>query len=189
MSRNFTISSIALAACIAAPAGAGMLTMTAEPASGADAWAAYEDFKLVLTIDCDGLSDAGSAGSFTLQGWDFQAFNAAGTLVLAANGSQTSFSASGSGPLFTANIALTGGNITTNVLDPAADFLAFSYDFTAASSLGGAIEASALLNVGALTVGTSLGGGGDLMGFYAVPAPSAVAMLGLMGMAARRRRS
>lgn len=187
MSRLLAISTIA-AACMAAPVSAGMLTMTADAASGADAWAGYDDYSLVLTIDCDDLFAAGSAGNFTLQGWDFQAFDASGTLVLAAAGTQSSFSASGSGPIFTANISLNGGTITTNDLDPAADYLAFSYDFSAATSLGDAIAASALLNVGELTLGTNLGGGGDLMGFYTVPAPSAVALVGLAGMAGRRRR-
>lgn len=187
MSRRLAISTITTA-CVAAPASAGMLTMTADAASGADAWASYQDYSLVLTIDCSDLSTAGSAGSFTLQGWDFQAFDTDGALVLAAAGTQSSFSASGSGPIFTANISLDSGTITTNDLDPAADYLAFSYDFGAATSLGDAIAASALLNVGTLSIGTNLGGGGDLMGFYSVPAPSAVALLGLVGVAARRRR-
>lgn len=189
MIRNFAIATTALTAALAAPAAAGVLTMTTSSADGADAWAGYTGYKMVLTIDSSALDTAGSAGSFTLQAWDFQAFDSSGTKVFAATGNATNFSSQGSGPLYTAHIELTSGNITTNTLSPTADFLAFSYEFINASSLGGAITDSATANKGALTLGTSQGGGGDLTGFYAVPAPSALAIVGLGGLVRRRRRN
>ena len=189
MLRNYAIASIALTAAVAAPATAGVLTMTAISADGADAWSGYTGYKMVLTITSDDLNTAGSASSFTLQGWDFQAFDATGMKVFAANGSATSFSASGSGPIFSAQIALDPGNITTNTLDPIANYVAFSYDFINASSLEMAITASAAITKGSLMLGTDLSGGGDLSGFYAVPAPSALALIGVGGLMGRRRRN
>ena len=188
MIRNNAIAFLALAAGLAAPATAGMLTMSADAASGADDWAGYQGYSMVLTIDSDDLDVAGSASAFTLQGWNFTAFDAEGTEVFAATGSETAFSAHGTGPTFSAVIALDAASITMNALDPMADYLAFSYDFTVEASLDAAINASALTARGALTLGTSLGGGGDLTGLYTVPAPSAVAVIGACGLMARRRR-
>ena len=189
MLRNYAIATLALTAAVTAPAAAGMLTMTADSASGADAWSTLSGYKMVLTITSDDLNTAGSASNFTLTGWDFQAFDATGTQVFAATGSATSFSASGTGPTFNAVIALDSGTITKNTLDPIANYVAFSYDFTIASSLEAAITASAELTKGSLMLGTDLGGGGDLSGFYAVPAPSALALIGVGGLMGRRRRN
>ena len=189
MLRNYAIATIALTAAVTAPATAGVLTMTADSASGADAWSGYEGYKMVLTITSDDLNTAGSAGSFTLQGWDFQAFDATGMLVFAATGSATTFSAQGTGPTYNAVISLDSGTITKNTLDPIANYVAFSYDFVDASSLEAAITASAAITKGSLMLGTDLGGGGDLSGFYAGPAPSALALIGVGGLIGRRRRN
>ena len=189
MLRNYAIATLALTAAFAAPAVAGMLTMTADSASGADAWSGYADYKMVLTITSDDLNTAGSANSFTLQSWNFQAFDSTGTKVFDATGSASGFSAQGTGPTFNAVISLDSGTITTNALNPTADYVAFSYDFTEESSLEAAITASAALTKGALILGTNAGGGGDLSGFYAVPAPSALALIGVGGLMGRRRRN
>ena len=190
MLRNYAIATLALTAAVTAPAAAGMLTMTAyKNASGADAWSTLSDYTMVLTITSDDLNTAGSAGSFTLTGWDFQAFDATGAQVFAANGSATSFSADGSGPTYNAVISLDSGTITKNTLNPIADYVAFSYDYTDALSLDAAITASAAASKGSLMLGTDSGGGGDLSGFYAVPAPSALALIGVGGLMGRRRRN
>lgn len=189
MLRNYAIATIALTAAFAAPATAGVLTMTTDSASGADAWSGYTNYKMVLTITSDDLNTAGSASSFTLTGWDFQAFDATGTQVFAASGSATTFSTQGTGPTYNAVISLDSGTITKNTLEPTADYVAFSYDFMNASSLEAAITASAAATSGALMLGTNLGGGGDLSGFYAVPAPSALALIGVGGLMGRRRRN
>ncbi len=189
MFRNYAIATFALTAAVTAPATAGVLTMTADSASGAGAWSGYTKYKMVLTITSDDLNTAGSASSFTLQGWDFQAFDATGMKVFAANGSATTFSSQGTGPTYNAVISLDTGTITKNTLEPTADYVAFSYDFMNASSLEAAITASAAATSGALMLGTNLGGGGDLSGFYAVPAPSALALIGVGGLMGRRRRN
>lgn len=198
MLRNYAIATIALTSAFAAPATAGVLTMTADSASGADAWSGYEGYKMVLTITSDDLNTAGSASSFTLTGWDFQAFDATGTQVFAATGSATSFSAAGSGPVFNAQIALQSGNITTNTLSPEANFVQFSYEFFGEEmTLAEAIDASAGRPVGELTLATTVAGStpgtvittGDLVGTYLVPAPSALALIGVGGLIGRRRRN
>jgi hypothetical protein len=189
MLRNYAIATLALTAAFAAPAAAGMLTMTADSPSGADAWSGYTDYKMVLTITSDDLNNAGSASSFTLQSWNFQAFDSTGTQVFAASGSATTFSAQGTGPTYNAVISLDSGTITKNTLDPIANYVAFSYDFVDASSLEAAITASAAITKGSLMLGTDLDGGGDLSGFYAVPAPSALALIGVGGLMGRRRRN
>jgi hypothetical protein len=189
MFRNYAIATIALTAAVTAPAAAGMLTMTADSASGADAWSTLSGYKMVLTITSDDLNNAGSASSFTLQSWNFQAFDSTGTKVFDATGSASGFSAQGTGPTFNAVISLDSGTITTNALNPTADYVAFSYDFTEESSLEAAITTSAALTKGALMLGTDLNGGGDLSGFYAVPAPSALALISVGGMMGRRRRN
>lgn len=198
MLRNYAIATIALTAAFAAPAAAGVLTMTAGSPTGWDDWSGYTGYKMVLTITSDDLNTAGSASSFTLQGWDFQAFDASGTQVFAATGSATTFSAAGSGPVFNAQIALQSGNITTNALSPEANFLQFSYEFFGEEmTLAEAIAASAGRPVGELTLATTVAGStpgtvvttGDLVGTYAVPAPSALALIGVGGLVGRRRRS
>ena len=189
MLRNYAIATIALTAAFAAPATAGMLTMTADSASGAGDWSGYTGYKMVLTITSDDLNTAGSASSFTLRGWDFQAFDATGMQVFAATGSATTFSAKGNGPTYNAVISLDSGTITKNTLDPIANYVAFSYDFIDEFSLEAAITASAAITKGSLTLGTDLGGGGDLSGFYAVPTPSALALIGVGGLVGRRRRN
>lgn len=189
MLRNYAIATLALTAAFAAPAAAGMLTMTADSASGADAWSGYTNYKMVLTITSNDLNATGSASSFTLQSWNFQAFDSTGTKVFDATGSASSFSSQGTGPTFNAVISLNSGAITTNALNPTADYVAFSYDFIEESSLEAAITASAALTKGALVLGTNAGVGGDLSGFYAVPAPSALALIGVGGLMGRRRRN
>ena len=198
MLRNYAIATLALTAAFAAPAAAGMLTMTADSASGADDWSTLSGYKLVLTITSDDLNTVGSASSFTLTGWDFQAFDGSGTQVFAATGSATTFSAADSGPVFNAQIALQSGNITTNTLSPRANFLQFSYEFFGEEmTLAQAIDASAGRAVGELTLATTVAGSppgtvittGDLVGTYAVPAPSALALIGVGGLMGRRRRN
>ena len=189
MIRHCAIATIALTASIAAPAAAGMLTMTVDSTDGWDAWSGYTRCKMVLTIESSDLDTAGSAaGRFTLQAWDFKAFDSNDVQVFAATGSASAFSMQGAGPVYKAQIELQSGNITTN-LSPAANYLAFSYEFTASATLAKAITDSATLNRGALSLGTNLGGGGDLSGLYAVPAPSALALLGVGGLMGRRRRN
>ena len=187
MLRNYAIATLALTAAFAAPAAAGMLTMTST-AYGADAWAGYTGYKMVLTIDSNDLNTSGSAGSFTLQSWNFRAYDKLGTKVLEATGGPATFTAGSGTTTFLAVIAL-NGTIDPNDFEPKADYVAFSYEFTGSATLAEAITASATLNRGALSLGTNLGGGGDLSGFYAVPAPSALALLGVGGLMGRRRRN
>ena len=188
MLRNYAIATLALTAAFAAPAAAGVLTMTAGSASGADAWAAYTGYKMVLTITSDDLNTAGSASSFTLQSWNFRAYDRLGVEVLEATGGPAIFSAGSGTTTFLAIISL-NGTIDPNGFEPKADYVAFSYDFTEDSSLEAAITASAAITKGSLMLGTDLGGGGDLSGFYAVPAPSALALIGVGGLMGRRRRN
>ena len=190
MSKKFNIVSASIVATAAtAAAQAGMLTMTASNASGADAWGSLAGYRLVLTIDCATLDAAGSSSAFTLNSWTFEAFDSTDVLVFDASGAGNGFSASGSGP-FTALINLSAATIAVNDLSPMADYIAFSYQYSSGDSLGAAIEASALPSeIGELILGTSAGGGGDLIGFYSVPAPGTAALLALAGLATRRRRA
>lgn len=189
MSTKFNIVSASIVAACAAAAQAGVLTMTASSASGVGAWGLLTGYKLVLTIDCTTLDTAGSSSSFTLNDWTFEAFNASNVRVFEANGTNKSFSTSGSDP-FLAVIELNATVIGDNALSPMADYVAFSYQYNNGDSLGSAIANSALpSSIGELTLGTNSGGGGDLVGFYSVPAPGTVALITLVGLVARRRRT
>ncbi len=192
MLRNYAIATLALTAAFAAPAAAGVLTMTADSASGADAWSGYTNYKMVLTITSDDLNTAGSASSFTLQSWNFRAYDQLGTKVLEATGGPASFSTGPGTTTFLAVISL-NGIIDPNDFEPKADYVAFSYKFTAGQTLDDAIAKSAgKPQVGVLTLGisdVSTNTAGDLVGTYAVPAPSALALVGVGGLMSRRRRS
>jgi hypothetical protein len=189
MFRNYAIATIALTAAFAAPAAAGVLTMTAENTEGTDAWAAYTGYKMVLTITSDDLNTAGSASSFTLQSWNFRAYDRLGVEVLEATGGPASFSAGPGTTTFLATISL-NGTIDPNGFEPKADYVAFSYEFTLGQTLDEAIESSAGKPlVGELILGTSDGGAGELVGTYLVPAPSALALIGVGGLIGRRRRN
>ena len=192
MLRNYAIATLALTAAFAAPAAAGMLTMTAGSPTGWDDWSGYTEYKMVLTITSDDLNTAGSASSFTLQSWNFRAYNKLGTKVLEATGGPASFSAGSGTTTFLAVIAL-NGTIDPNDFEPKADYVAFSYEFTSGQTLRNAIETSAGKPlVGDLILGSSdasTGAGGDLVGTYAVPAPSALALIGVGGLMGRRRRN
>ena len=191
MIRN-TLTVAAVAAGLGAGAQAGLLTMTASSATGADAWGGLSGYTLVLTIDSDDLDAPGSSNVFTLNSWDFRAFDDGGALVFSATGDDKEFSTPGGGPtVFEALIDLTGANITVNALDPVANYVAFTYQFMNGQSLSDAIEDSSTsgTSYGELILGTNGGGGGDLIGSYAVPGPGAFALLGVAALAARRRRA
>jgi MYXO-CTERM domain-containing protein len=191
MIRN-TLTVAAAVAGLGAGAQAGLLTMTASSATGADAWGGLSGYTLVLTIDSDDLDAPGSSNVFTLNSWDFRAFDDGGTLVFSATGDDKEFSTPGGGTtVFEALIDLTGANITVNALDPVANYVAFTYQFMNGQSLSDAIEDSSTsgTSYGELILGTNGGGGGDLIGSYAVPGPGAFALLGVAALAARRRRA
>jgi MYXO-CTERM domain-containing protein len=191
MIRN-TLTVAAAVAGLGAGAQAGLLTMTASSATGADAWGGLSGYTLVLTIDSDDLDAPGSSNVFTLNSWDFRAFDDGGTLVFGATGGTKIFTTTGGGPtVFEALIDLTGANITVNALDPVANYVAFTYQFMNGQSLSDAIEDSSTsgTSYGELILGTNGGGGGDLIGSYAVPGPGAFALLGVAALAARRRRA
>jgi len=191
MIRN-TLTVAAAVAGLGAGAQAGLLTMTASSATGADAWGGLSGYTLVLTIDSDDLDAPGSSNVFTLNSWDFRAFDDGGTLVFSATGDDKEFSTPGDGAtVFEALIDLTGANITVNALDPVANYVAFTYQFMNGQSLSDAIEDSSTsgTSYGELILGTNGGGGGDLIGSYAVPGPGAFALLGVAALAARRRRA
>lgn len=191
MIRN-TLTVAAAVAGLGAGAQAGLLTMTASSATGADAWDGLSGYTLVLTIDSDDLDAPGSSNVFTLNSWDFRAFDDGGTLVFSATGDDKEFSTPGGGAtVFEALIDLTGANITVNALDPVANYVAFTYQFMNGQSLSDAIEDSSTsgTSYGELILGTNGGGGGDLIGSYAVPGPGAFALLGVAALAARRRRA
>jgi|GEM_PF-2459984 len=191
MSFRTNILVLAAAASVAGVANAGLLTMTADKnASGTDAWSSLNGYSMVLSIDSSDLDTAGSASSFTLQNWSFEAFDQSSTKVFSATGSNAQFTASGSGPQ-QALISLSTANITVNTLNPMADYIAFTYDFTQSTSLNTAITLSASSPAGELTLGTTStsNGAGDLVGSYAVPSPSAIALIGLGGLISRRRKA
>ena len=191
MIRN-TLTVAAAVAGLGAGAQAGLLTMTASSATGADAWGGLSGYTLVLTIDSDDLDAPGSSDVFTLNSWDFRAFDDGGVLVFGATGGTKIFTTTGGGPtVFEALIDLTGANITVNALDPVANYVAFTYQFMNGQSLSDAIEDSSTsgTSYGELILGTNGGGGGDLIGSYAVPSPGAFALLGVAALAARRRRA
>jgi len=191
MIRN-TLTVAAAVAGLGAGAQAGLLTMTASSATGADAWDGLSGYTLVLTIDSDDLDAPGSSNVFTLNSWDFRAFDDGGALVFGATRGTKIFTTTGGGPTVSeALIDLTGANITVNALDPVANYVAFTYQFMNGQSLSDAIEDSSTsgTSYGELILGTNGGGGGDLIGSYAVPGPGAFALLGVAALAARRRRA
>jgi hypothetical protein len=187
------LTAAVLAASITGFAGAGLLTMTANSTTGVDAWAGLSGYKMVLTIDCSTMNDAGSSSSFTLSDWDFKAFSASGEMKFHAEGTNKTFTASGTGPKFLAVINLDDSEIKTNLFAPPVDSISFSYSFTGSESLLAAITASAIPSNGELQLGTTAGTGptdtGMLYGGYAVPAPGAAALLGLGGLISRRRKA
>lgn len=190
MIRN-TLTVAAAAAGLGAGAQAGLLTMTASSATGADAWGSLSGYTLVLTIDSDDLDVPGSSNVFTLNSWDFEAFDAGGALIFSATGGSENFTVSGGGATtFEALIDLSIATVFVNTISPGADFVAFTYQFANGQSLADAIENSSLSgsSFGELVLGTDGGGGGDLMGVYAVPAPGAFALLGVAALTGRRRR-
>jgi len=182
-------TAVLAASTVACTAGAGVLTMTASNPVGSDDWSGLTGYSMQLMIDCSTMNDAGSASSFTLANWDFKAFDSYGSLQFHASGYGETFSVSGGSSKFTAVIGLSNSNILMNNFVPAAQAIAFTYAFTGYDSLESAINASANTTDGELSLGTDLGGTGILAGSYAVPAPGAVALLGLAGLAGRRRRA
>ena len=189
MSVNNNICALLATSILAGTAGAGVLTMTANNPVGSDAWSGLTGYRMELTIDCSTLNDAGSSASFTLASWEFKAFNSFGMMVFNAIGVDKTFTASGGSPKFSAVIGLSNDNIVLNKLTPAAQSIAFTYAFEAGESLDQAITNSANSIDGELSLGTDLGDTGILAGSYAVPAPGAVTLLGLAGLAGRRRRA
>ena len=189
MSNKLATIAVLAASTFACTAGAGLLTMTTSNPVGSDDWASLVGYKMVLAIDCSTLTDAGSASTFTLNTWDFKAYDNGGAMKFHATGSGETFTVSGGVSVFKAVIGLSGSNILVNDFVPAVESIAFSYAFTGSESLDSAITASAGTSDGELQLGTDLGNTGILSGTYAVPAPGAVALLGLAGMAGRRRRA
>jgi len=189
MSVNNNICALLATSILAGTAGAGVLTMTANNPVGSDGWSGLTGYRMELTIDCSTLNDAGSSASFTLASWEFKAFNSFGMMVFNAIGVDKTFTAAPGSTKFSAVIGLTSGNILTNDLTPAAQTVAFSYAFEVGESLDQAIANSVNSTDGELTLGTDLGDTGILAGSYAVPAPGAVTLLGLAGLAGRRRRA
>lgn len=189
MSNKLATVSVLAASILACNAGAGMLTMTASNPVGSDDWAGLVGYKMVLSVDCATLTDSGSASTFTLNAWDFKAYDNGGTMKFHATGSGETFTVSGGVSVFKAVIGLSSSNIVVNDFVPAVESIAFSYAFSGSESLDAAIAASAGTSDGELQLGTDLGNTGILSGTYAVPAPAATALLGLAGLAGRRRRA
>jgi hypothetical protein len=182
-------TAVLAASTIACSASAGLLTMSASNSVGTDDWSGLTGYSMSLTIDCATLDTAGSASTFTLAGWTFKAFDSTGTMKFHAAGSGETFTVSGGGSKFLAVIGLSNSNILVNDFAPAVQSIAFSYAFAGSESLDAAIGASAGTTDGELSLGTDLGNTGILAGTYAVPAPGAMALLGLAGVASRRRRA
>ena len=186
---NKILTSAVLAASITGFASAGVLTMTADSTTGDDAWAGLSGYKMVLTINCSTMNDAGSSSFFTLNSWTFKAMDADGATKFKATGSNSLITPSPVGGKFVATIGLTASNIVTNALVPAVQAIAFTYAFSSTDSLMAAIDASANTPNGVLQLGTDIHPTGLLTGQYAVPAPGAAALLGLGGLIGRRRKA
>jgi hypothetical protein len=184
-----TLTAAVLAASISGFASAGILTMTADTTTGYDGWAGLSGYKMVLTIDCSTIDAAGSSSSFTLNSWKFEAFDSTNTLQFRATGSGKTFTVAPGASKFVATIGLDTSNISVNNFVPEADSISFGYAFSASESLSDAIAASAGETDGVLTLGSDTGDKGLLTGGYAVPAPSAIAMLALGGLMSRRRKA
>lgn len=183
------ITATVLAASLSGAASAGMLTMTASSTTGSDGWASLTGYSMVLTVDCSTMGDAGSSSSFSLNSWTFEARDVYNAVQFRATGSGQTFTVAPGASKFIATIGLDTSNISVNNLVPAADAISFSYAFTNYESLQAAIEASAGSSDGMLTLGSDVGETGLLVGTYAVPAPGAIAMLGLGGLMSRRRKA
>lgn len=186
---NKILTSAVLAASITGFASAGVLTMTADSTTGVDAWAGLSGYKMVLTINCSTMNDAGSSSFFTLNSWTFEAMDADGATKFKATGSNSLITPSPVGGKFVATIGLTASNIDINELVPAVQEIAFTYAFSNTESLMAAIDASANTSNGVLQLGTDINPTGLLTGQYAVPAPGAAALLGLGGLISRRRKA
>jgi hypothetical protein len=201
MIRHYAIATVALTASIAAPAAAGLLTMTVNSANGADDWSSYSNYKMVLTIDSDDLDKSGSAGTFTLNSWKFEAFNQ-NDLCFVASGTAQEFTATAIDPNdldvgYKALVKLQAGTITDHTLAGEGTptwLMQFSYEFVGNNmTLAQAINASAGRPAGELTLSATYTTStpvtsGELFGTYTVPAPSAIALLGVGGLMVRRRR-
>jgi hypothetical protein len=202
MIRHYAIATVALTASIAAPAAAGLLTMTVNSANGADDWSSYSNYKMVLTIDSDDLDKSGSAGTFTLNSWKFEAFNQNDLCFVASGNAFIATFDPPSDPsdpdvVQKALVALQAGTITDPTLaggETPTWFMQFSYEFVGNNmTLAQAINASAGRPAGELTLSATYTTStpmtsGELFGTYTVPAPSAIALLGVGGLMVRRRR-
>ncbi len=174
------------AAGIASLQGVGI---TASGSYGSDA------FKSVgWSIQFDFSGDmAGAASEADLGDWSFTLRNGASVWSVAGSGSQSgSWSTSGNARIFTIALAGSGAG---NTLSPAPTSVSIIYTALRASgswgSLGDALKASEHDPLrGAFVIRNEAGTGpGEITsGFAVVPAPGAVALLGLAGFAARRRR-
>jgi hypothetical protein len=185
-----TLTAAVLAASLSGAASAGVLTMTADTTTGYDGWESLSGYKMVLTINCSTIDAAGSSSSFTLNYWKFEAFDSTNTIQFLATGSGDGFTAAPSSGKFVATINLSTSNISLNLFVPKADKISFGYAFSNTESLGDAIAASAGTSDGLLALGGTDGSStGDLEGMYAVPAPGAIAVLGLGGLMSRRRKA
>lgn len=184
-----TLAAAVLAASISGFAGAGVLTMTASSTTGFDGWAGLSGYSMSLTIDCSTMTDAGSSSVFTLNSWSFVAKDVYGDVKFSASGSGQIFTVAPGAGKFVATIGLNPSNVLVNDMVPQADSIAFGYAFTNYESLMDAIDASAGTVDGMLQLGSDTGATGILTGTYAVPAPGALAVLGLGGLISRRRKA
>jgi MYXO-CTERM domain-containing protein len=174
------------AAGIASLQGVGI---TASGSYGSDA------FKSVgWSIQFDFSGDmAGAASEADFGDWSFTLRNGASVWSVAGSGSQSgSWSTSGNARIFTIALAGSGAG---NTLSPAPTSVSIIYTALRASgswgSLGDALKASEQDPLrGAFVIRNEAGTGpGEITsGFAVVPAPGAVALLGLAGFSARRRR-
>jgi len=163
--------------------------MNASSTTGSDGWSGLSGYSLSLTIDCSTMDDAGSSSVFSLNSWSFAAKDIYGAVKFSANGSGQMFTVAPGAGKFVATIGLNPSNILVNDMVPQADSIAFGYAFTSYESLSAAINASAGTEDGILQLGSDTGDTGILSGTYAVPAPGAIAMLGLGGLMGRRRKA
>lgn len=189
MSTSSNTFSMLAAAMIAGSASAGMLTLNAASPTGSDNWAGLTGYSMQLVIDCTTLDAAGSAATFTLNAWDFKAWDGSATLAFHATGSDSTPTISPDGTKFAAVIGLSTANILVNGLSPQADSIAFTYAFEGSESLNNAIVASQNTSNGLLQLGNDSGITGILAGSYAVPAPGAAVLVGFGALMARRRRA
>jgi len=126
---------------------------------------------------------------FSLTSWNFVAKDSFGTVKFSASGSGQVFTTAPGAGKFVATIGLAPSNIGVNAMVPQADSISFGYDYFPNESLNAAITASAGTTDGFLQLASNTGDTGILAGSYAVPAPGAITLLGLAGLAGRRRRA